>query len=136
MPAPPASASNVKTSLTSVGSTPIASAIPAQTPATTRSSSLRRSLNGIALMLRRARDLDVADADTRVDQELRRGGADVARHVVTVLVAAEQGRVAPADVPEHAHGCVVRNRHVELADADSRVDGRRLGAEWELREVE
>jgi hypothetical protein len=40
MPAPPASASRAKTSRTSVTSTPRACAIPAQTPAITRSSSL------------------------------------------------------------------------------------------------
>src|SRR5206468_10886430 len=107
------------------------------TPATTRSSSLRRSLtSGITLMLRRARDLDVPDADACVDQELRRRCADLARHIVTVLVPAEQVRVAPADVPDHPNGCVFRHRHVELPDADTRVDPRRVRAKLELGEVE
>src|SRR5258707_11268149 len=99
-----------------VGSTSIVSAIPAQTPATTRSWSLRWTCaKGIVLMLG-AVDFELADAEPRVDHEVRGIPPDVRVHVVAVLVVAEDRHIAPADVPDHANGRVRRNDYVDMPD--------------------
>src|SRR5712691_8604944 len=157
MPLPLATASSAKTRRTSVASTPSAAAIPLQTPATTRSSSLRRTSScsraakppsgwvrvspAVATDNRLVPNLDVAQPDGEVEDEAPLGlveaGLDDPRpEVPAAVLVPEDLRVAGAHLAGHRHGDVVGHVDVELADADARGDMGLAGREPELAEIE
>ena len=105
MPAPPASASSAKTSRTSVTSTARACAMPAQTPAITRSSARRAKprQRHRALIVRRRLDTKRPGADVGVEHEHACALlGDRVVGVAAVVGVAEQIHVAEPNVGPHA----------------------------------
>src|SRR5437867_1544118 len=157
MPLPLAMASSAKTRRTSVASTPSDAAIPLQTPATTRSSSLRltsswsraarppsgcvRVSPAAPIRDRLVADFEIAEADRRIDDETPLGGLELPPdhalvNVPAALVATEDLQVPAVHLPRHGDCHVLRHLHHEVADTDPRRDPRLAGRQLELAEVD
>ena len=125
-------------SRTSVTSTPRACAIPAQTPARTRSSALvvkERSGIRAHCTARVTRTWPTPTCASRTSTRL-----PVSRRRPSTLCpssdSAEHVDLAELRVAAHLQGDVRRDDHVELADVDARLDVRLAGAEADVAEVE
>src|SRR5262245_47631422 len=125
MPAPPASASSAKPTRTSVTSTPRACAIPAQTPASARSSVFVVNLRSGIRSWYGARHLHLADPDVRLQhQHALAGLGDVTIDIAAVRRLAEHLHLPELRVAVDPQCDVVRNDDAQVSDIDARAHAR------------
>src|SRR5262249_57272249 len=125
MRGPPARAKSANTTRTSVTSTPMACAIPAQTPARTRSSVSVVNVGSGIRSWYGARHLHLADTDVRLQHEHALAGlGDVPIDVAAVRRLPEHLHLPELRVAVDAERDAVRDDDAQVSDVATRADAR------------